>query len=456
MQKSDDGTIDTFSRLAKAYLSEVGNRRVFPSAAAIENLEQFDVPLQNDSRDPTKVLEELDAIGSPATVASAGGRYFGFVTGGVLPAPLGANLLAGVWDQNAGLDATSPVAAHLEEVCATWLTSIFGLPRSTGVGFVTGATMANFAALASARSAVLKGVGWDVEENGLFEAPPIQIVVGAEVHVSVLKALGLLGFGKKRVIRAAVDSQGRMRPETIPTLVGPSIICAQAGNVNTGAFDPLEAIYEKAREMNSWVHVDGAFGLWAAACPERAHLTKGLAGADSWATDAHKWLNVPYDSGLVFVRERQHLASAMATTAAYLASSAKREPFHYVPELSRRARAVEIWAALRSLGKNGLADMVNRNCELARLFAQKLKAAGHSVLNEVVLNQVLVSFGTPETTRRVIQAIQKDGTCWCGGTEWQGNTAMRISVSSWKTTDKDVEQSVQAILRIAASEFAGS
>lgn len=451
-----DEVINTFSRIAKTYLSEIESRGVFPSEEALRKIKQFDIPLQDSSKDPVEVLKELDELGSNATVANTGGRYFGFVIGGVLPAPMGANLLAGVWDQNAGLEATSPVAAQLEEICAKWLSSILGLPASTGAGFVTGATMANFSALAAARHALLKGIGWDVEENGLFEAPPIQIVVGAEVHVSVLKALSLLGFGKKRLIQAAIDSQGRMRPETIPTLQGPVIICAQAGNVNTGAFDPLEAICEKARTMNAWVHVDGAFGLWAAASAGSAYLTKGMSNADSWATDAHKWLNVPYDSGLVFVREPQHLVSSMSASAAYLDSSGKREPFHYVPELSRRARAVEIWAALRSLGKNGLAEMVDRNCKYARLFAEKLQAAGYAILNDVVLNQVLVSFGNSQTTQRVIRSVQKDGTCWCSGTEWQGKTAMRISVSSWKTTQNDVEKSLRAILRIAKNECGSS
>jgi glutamate/tyrosine decarboxylase-like PLP-dependent enzyme len=268
--------------------------------------------------------------------------------------------------------------------------------------------------------------------------------------VSVLKALSLLGLGRERVIRVAVDGQGRMRPEKIPALTEPAIICIQSGNVNTGAFDPAEEICGIAKASDSWVHVDGAFGLWAAACPDRAHLATGISAADSWATDAHKWLNVSYDSGIVFVAEPQHLKASMSASAAYLIAGDTREPSHYTPELSRRARGVEIWAALRSLGRNGLADLVERNCRYARRFAEGLKDAGYEVLNEVVLNQVLVSFGSSERTREVVRRVQEDGTCWCGGTDWQGHAAMRISVSSWATTEEDVERSLAAIIRLAS------
>jgi glutamate/tyrosine decarboxylase-like PLP-dependent enzyme len=310
--------------------------------------------------------------------------------------------------------------------------------------------MANFSALAAARHAMLGRLGWDVEVRGLFGAPPVTVIVGAEVHVSVLKALSLLGFGRERVVRVAVDSQGRMRAEAIPALTEPAIICIQAGNVNTGAFDPAAEICTIAKASGSWIHVDGAFGLWAAACPDRAHLAAGIPDAHSWATDAHKWLNVPYDSGIVFVADPQHLKASMSTSAAYLIAGDAREPSHYTPELSRRARGVEIWAALRSLGRSGLADLIERNCRYARRFAEGLKNAGYDMLNEVVLNQVLVSFGSSERTRRVARRIQEDGTCWCGGTEWQGHAAMRISVSSWATTAEDVEHSLEAIIRSAS------
>jgi glutamate/tyrosine decarboxylase-like PLP-dependent enzyme len=438
------------ARRAARYLESLDGRSVAPPPEAVERLAGFDVPLQPGSIAPQAVLAELDELGSPATVASAGSRYFGFVTGGSLPAALAATVLAGAWDQNAVFRVASPTAACIEAVCRRWLVDLFGLPAEAGIGFVTGATMANFSALAAARHALLARAEWDVEARGLFGAPPITVVVGAEVHVSVLKALSLLGLGRERVIRIPVDGQGRMRPDGIPALAEPAIICIQAGNVNTGAFDPAGEICAIARSSGSWVHVDGAFGLWAAVSPDRIHLTAGIPAAHSWATDAHKWLNVPYDSGLVFVREGERLKASMSSSAAYLIAGDTREPSHYTPELSRRARGVEIWAALRSLGRAGLADLIGRNCRYARRFGEGLTRAGYRVLNEVALNQVLVSFGDAERTRRVIAAVQREGTCWCGGTEWQGHSAMRISVSSWATTEEDVERSLQAIIRLAA------
>jgi glutamate/tyrosine decarboxylase-like PLP-dependent enzyme len=397
------------------------------------------------------VLDTLDRIGSPATMGMAGRRYFGFVIGGSLPAALAANWLAGAWDQCAGLFASSPIGAVLEEISLDWLLDVLELPPATGGAFVTGATMANFTALAAARDSVLARAGWDVEADGLFGAPPITVVVGDEVHPSLMKALGMLGLGRSRIVRVPVDGQGRMRAAEVPPLNGPAIVCTQAGNVNTGAFDPAAEICARAHLSGAWVHVDGAFGLWAAACPKYAHLTDGIAGADSWATDAHKWLNVPYDSGLAFVRDAASLQRAMSVTAAYLPLGERREPSQFTPELSRRARGVEIWAALKSLGRIGLADMIERNCRLARRFATELQRAGCEILNEVVLNQVLVSFGDATHTRQVIERVQREGTCWCGPTDWQGRTAMRISVSSWATRDEDVDRSVAAILRAAAT-----
>jgi glutamate/tyrosine decarboxylase-like PLP-dependent enzyme len=438
------------ARRSARYLEDLKERRVAPSLEAVVRLKGLDVPLQHESIAPMQVLAELDEFGSAATVASAGPRYFGFVTGGTLPAALAANVLAGAWDQNGLFHVASPPAACIEEVCRRWLVALLGLPAGAGVGFVTGATMANFSALAAARHALLGRLGWDVEARGLFGAPPIKVIVGEEVHVSVLKALSLLGLGRERVVRVPVDGQGRMRQEAIPTLSAPAIICIQAGNVNTGAFDPAGEICAIAQASDSWVHVDGAFGLWATACPDRAPLAAGIPSAHSWATDAHKWLNVPYDSGIVFVADPQHLKASMSSRAAYLIAGDAREPSHYTPELSRRARGVEVWAALRSLGCSGLADLIGRNCRYARRFAEGLKSAGYEVLNEVVLNQVLVSFGGIERTRRVIDRVQEDGTCWCGGTEWQGHVAMRISVSSWATTEADVERSLRAIIRLAA------
>ncbi|HJZ97377.1 MAG TPA: aminotransferase class V-fold PLP-dependent enzyme, partial [Candidatus Solibacter sp.] len=324
-----------------------------------------------------------------------------------------------------------------------------GLPPGTGGGFVTGATVANFTALAAARYEVLRRAGWDVSAQGLFGAPEIQVVLGEEAHPSVFKSLGLLGLGRDRVVKVPVDEQGRMRADALPSLRAPSIVCVQAGNVNTGAFDPVHEICARAHAAGAWVHVDGAFGLWAGASSKYAALVAGVAEADSWATDAHKWLNVPYDSGLALVRDPEILRAAMSLTAAYLQQGEHREPSQYVPELSRRARGIEIWAAMKSLGRSGLAELVECCCACARRFADGLRAAGFEVLNEVALNQVLVSFGDAEITQRVIAGVVEDGTCWVGGTVWQGRTAMRISISSWKTTFDDVDRSVEAMVRVA-------
>ncbi len=441
---------------ASQYLAEVNNRPVAPSPATVARLENLGGPLPEGPTDPAKVLALLDEIGSPATVATTGGRYFGFVIGGTLPAALAANWLAGAWDQNSAMQIMSPVAAKLEEIVQGWVLELLGLPSGSGAGFVTGTTMANFSGLAAARSALLQRTGWNVEENGLFEAPPIQVVVGQEVHVSVLRALTMLGLGRSRVVTVPADSQGRMRADSLPPLDPQTIICIQAGNVNTGAFDPAAEICARARDAGAWVHVDGAFGMWAAVSPLYKPLLNGVENADSWAIDCHKWLNVPYDSGIVVVREPSHLRRALSWgSAAYLAQGSGREPWQFTPDASRRARGIEMWAAIRSLGRLGLQEMIERNCRQARRFADRLRAAGFRMLNDVVLNQVLVSFGRPEVTRRVVAEIQAEGTCWCGGTEWQNQTAMRISVSSWATTDEDVDRSVAAMIRIAGSALAG-
>ena len=435
--------------LAAEYLAGLPTRSVAPTPAALARLHSLDRPFPDGPADPTAVLEELHAVGSPATMATAGGRFFGFVVGGSLPAALAASWLAAAWDQDAGLAVLAPGAAAFEEVALRWLLDALGLPPDCAGGFVTGATMANFTALAAARHAVLRRAGWDVEADGLFGAPPIGVVVGEEVHISVLKALGLLGLGRTRVTRVPTDPLGRIRADRLPPLDDRTIVCLQAGNVNTGACDPVRDICPVAHARGAWVHVDGAFGLWAAAAPARAHLVAGIAAADSWALDAHKWLNVPYDSGVALCRDGAALRAAMATQAAYLLQGTGREPDEYTPELSRRARGVEIWVALAALGRSGLADLVERCCRHAARFAAGLSAAGHEILNEVTLNQVLVRFGDDATTRRVIAALQADGTCWCGGTVWQGRTAMRISVSSWATTEQDVEHSLAAMIRIA-------
>ncbi len=439
---------ETADRAAR-YLAGIADRPVAPSPAAVAGLEALGGPLPDYPCDPMQVLALLDDVGSPATVATTGGRYFGFVVGGSLPASLAANWLAGTWDQNAAMHVMSPVAAKLEDIVLEWMVDLLGLPKGSGGGFVTGTTMANFSAVAAARTALLQRAGWNVEEDGLFGAPSMQVVVGEEVHVSLLKALSLLGLGRSRVTRVPVDGQGRMRADSLPPIDDRTLVCLQAGNVNTGAFDPAGEICARARDKGAWVHIDGAFGLWAAVSPHYAPLVAGAEAADSWAIDCHKWLNVPYDSAVAVVREPKYLQAAMSLSAAYLTPGAGREPWHFAPEASRRARAVELWAAIRSLGRSGVREMVERNCRQAKLFAERLRGAGFAVLNDVVLNQVMVSFGSEEETRRVIAGVQTDGTCWCGGTKWQGKAAMRISVSNWSTTDEDVERSVAAIIRIA-------
>src|SRR5712691_3457621 len=411
---------------AQRYVRAAPVRRVGPSEAAVSALAEFHETFPQSSCDPSNVIERLDEIGSAATVATTGGRYFGFVNGGMVPAAMAANWLAATWNQNAALRVMSPVAAELEEVAIRWVCEALGLPADCAGGLVTGATTANFTALATARYALLARAGWDVTADGMFSAPPIEVVVGAEVHASVLKALSLAGFGTKRVTIVEADSQGRMRADKLPRLGERTIVCIQAGNVNTGAFDPAAEICQAAKEQGAWVYVDGAFGLWAGLSPRYEHLTQGFALADSWATDAHKWPNVNYDSGIVMVRDGSALREAMTVSAAYLAPGARREPMHHTPDASRRARGVELWAALKSLGRAGLCDLIERTCALAKRFENGLRTAGFEVLNEVVINQVLVSFGDAATTREVIRRIQEDGTCWCGATEWQGQTAMLV------------------------------
>jgi glutamate/tyrosine decarboxylase-like PLP-dependent enzyme len=434
---------------AQCYRDGIAERRVAPGEKEVAALARFHEPFPQAPSDPRKVVEMLDEIGSPATVATTGGRYFGFVIGGSLPVVTAASWLASAWDQNTSLRVMSPVAAELEEVVLRWICEAFGLPPECEGGLVTCATTANFTALAAARYALLKKAGWDVEEEGMFGAPPLNVVVGAEVHASALKALSLAGFGKRRIRMVEADSQGRMRADKLPKMDERTIVCIQAGNVNSGAFDPAEEICVRAHEQGAWVHVDGAFGLWAGVSAKYKHLLRGFEKADSWATDAHKWPNVNYDSGVVLVRDGGPLRAAMTISAAYLAAGTRREGMNHAPEASRRARGVELWVALKTLGRRGLAELVERTCGHAQMFASGLRDAGFEVLNEVVINQVVVSFGSAEVTREVIRRIQEDGTCWCGGTEWQGKAAMRISVSSWATTEADVKRSLEAMVRIA-------
>ncbi|MFG6485388.1 pyridoxal phosphate-dependent decarboxylase family protein [Roseateles sp. BYS78W] len=442
--------LEDAARRAIGYLEGMGERRVAPDDAAVAALARLRVPLPDGPQPAAQTLSELDELGSPATLAMNGGRFFGFVIGASLPVSIASNWLTTAWDQNAALHASSPGVAVFESMALGWVLELLQLPATAGGAFVTGATMANFSALAAARHALLRREGWNVEADGLFGAPPITVVIGEEAHPTLLKSLGMLGLGRNRVVRVPVDGQGRMRADRLPALRGPTILCTQAGNVNTGAFDPFEPLVAAAHAQGAWVHVDGAFGLWAAASPAHAGLVSGMAAADSWATDAHKWLNVPYDSGIALVRDAQPLRAAMAISADYLPTESEfRNPSDYTPELSRRARGVDVWAALRTLGRSGVAALVERCCAHARHFADALAAEeGCQVLNDVVLNQVLVSFGDADRTRRVIAALQQEGSLWAGPTVWQGRTAMRLSVSSWATTDDDVTRSLAAIRRV--------
>ncbi|MEO6719034.1 MAG: aminotransferase class V-fold PLP-dependent enzyme [Ferruginibacter sp.] len=438
---------------ATRYLEELPTRRAFPDPDSLRLLEQLSIPLPEASKDPEAVLEILNTIGSVNTVASNGGRYFGFVFGGTLPAALGANWLAAVWDQNAVFKVSSPIAAQLEKVAGSWLLDLLQLPEKSAVGFVTGTTMANFCGVLAARHWIYERKGWNSKAKGINGAPPIRIIVGEEIHASMLRALIFAGFGTENLVRVPTDDQGRIIAEKMPELDDSTLVCLQAGNVNTGAIDPIETICAMANEKNAWVHVDGAFGLWARVSPTRWHLATGCELADSWAIDLHKWLNVPYDSGLVVCKDPKKLQEALSVSAAYLPDSVEPEPYFYTPEMSRRARGIETWAAIYSLGQSGVIDLVDRCCVYAQLFATNLAKAGFKILNVVTLNQVLVSFGDAIITNRIIKKIQDDGTCWCGGTVWKGITAMRISVSSWMTTQEDIELCSAAIIRIANEEM---
>jgi glutamate/tyrosine decarboxylase-like PLP-dependent enzyme len=424
------------------YVQSVESRPV----GSVADLSAFDGSLPEDPCDPMDTVALLDDAGSPGTVASTGPRYFGFVTGGTLPVALAAGWLGMAWDQNTALPVMSPVAAKLHSVTSHWLADLLGLP-ATAV-FVSGASMANATALSAARDRQLARAGWDAQADGLFGAPPITVVVGGAAHSTLTKALGMVGLGRDRVHRVPCDSQGRMVASELPDIQGPIIVCAQAGEVNTGAFDPVPEIVSWARDRDAWLHVDGAFGLWALADPALSHLTRGLADFDSWATDAHKWLNVSYDSGIVFVRDPADLRRSFAASAGYLPADNAFEAMHHTPQSSQRARQIEIWAVLRTLGRSGLRDLIARGCLAARQIADGLRHE-LTVVNDVVLNQVVVSAHDDETTARLIAAVQADGTCWCGPTSWHGRHAMRISVSGWNTTKSDVDATVEAILRCA-------
>ncbi len=446
--------LDAARKAAGDYLENVADRRVGASADGDTLRDQLRVPLSDGGEPAGEVLAALVRAGEIGTIATQGPRYFGFVTGGSLPVATAADWMVSAWDQNGALHVMSPLSAVVEEVVADWVRMLLVGGGDWSVGFVTGGHMANFTAMAAARRYVLLQRGWDVEKDGLAGAPPVTVLAGEEAHYTIATAVRLLGLGSERIVRIPADDQGRMDAQALrrrlQTVNGPSIVCAQAGNVNSGAFDPIEALADICREQGAWLHVDGAFGLWAAASPSLKPLVAGIERADSLATDAHKWLNVPYDCGLVLCAHAGAHRGAMTVAASYIETTlSERDARAYVPEESRRARGIPVYAVLRTLGTHGLANMIDTCCRHARRFAEGLADAGYEILNDVVLNQVLVAFGDDDTTRRVIRGVQADGTCWCGGTQWRGRAAMRISVASWATTEADVERCLHAITAVA-------
>jgi glutamate/tyrosine decarboxylase-like PLP-dependent enzyme len=444
--------------IASRYLDDVATRHVGGTATRQQLLEALGGPLPQSPSDPLAVLEELVERADPGIVASTGPRYFGFVTGGAVPVTVAADWLGSAWDQNACLYVLAPAVAVMEDIVAGWILELLDLPRQAGVGFVSGCHLANFTCLAAARHEVLRRVGWNVETHGLQRAPRVRVLVGGEAHVTAIGALRYLGFGSEELEVVAVDEQGRMRADALAAALAddsaPTIVCAQAGNVSTGASDPFDAIVEAAHARGAWVHVDGAFGLWAAAVPGLRDQVRGIEKADSWATDAHKWLNVPYDSGIAIVADAAPHRAAMGLKASYLqrGGDEERVGMDWVPDSSRRSRVLPLYALFRALGREGITGIITRNCALARRMADRLAAQpGIRILNAVVLNQVLVQFTDDDTTRRVIAAVQADGTCWAGGALWQGRQAMRIAVSNWSTTEADIDQSAEAMLRAFSS-----
>ena len=431
---------------AYEYIDQLNSMSVYPMKSKLEQLSVFDGPLPDDSTEPTEILHKLHQFGSPATVAQSGGKYFGFVSGGIIPVSMAAKWLTDVWDQNSGLFHTSPISSKLEDVCEKWVVELLGLPINTAAGFVSGTSVASICAIVAARNDLLMAQGYDVYRNGLFGAPEIRVVLGEQAHSSIWKALSMLGFGKDKAEIVPSDKNGAMIVSQIPKLDNGTLLIAQAGNANGGCFDDLEAICDLANDSGSWVHIDGAFGLWAAASLKRKHLTKGLEKADSWSADAHKTLNAPYDSGIVLCKNRDALVNAMRASGSYIQYSDHRDGMLYVPEMSKRSRAVELWAILKYLGKTGVASLVDGLCDKAVYFADKLKENGFNIANDVVFNQIIVKCETPQLTSQTLLRIQKSGECWCGGAIWENEPCIRISVCSWQTTISDIDECVKTFV----------
>jgi len=429
----------------KEYVSTINKRHVFPTKAALDNLSSFDEALPQMSSDANAVIQQLHQFAAPATVATTGGRYFGLVVGGSTPAAMGAAMLTSAWDQVAILEAASPASIYLERIAAKWVLELLALPANSSVGFTTGTSVGNMICLAAARNAQYEKLGVNFDEVGMVSAPPLTIIVSEQAHVTVFKALGLLGFGKNQIIKIPCDKEGRIIPDALPDLGKDSIVCLQAGNVNSGASDYFEQIIAPARAAGAWVHVDGAFGLWACASSRKKQLLTGVEHADSWATDGHKWLNTPYDCGMAICRHPQAVHNVMTTVAPYLTEDNEAPPKDMVPEFSRRARGVEVWAAIKEMGSEGVADLVDRCCFYAGELSKGLKEIGYTILNDVQLNQVVATIGNAEQLQKILSLVQAEGECWFGATFWQGQHAFRLSVSSWATTDKDIKRALESI-----------
>ena len=438
------------------YMENILNQSVFPSKSALDGLNAFKEPLQLEYGNPYKILDLLHNNGSPATIAQTGGRYFGFVNGGIVPVALAAKWLSDTWDQNAALYVISPIASVLEDVCEKWLVDLFKFPINTAAGFVGGSSTATLCGLTAGRNYLLNKLGYDVSKNGLFGAPEIRVILGEGAHSTVYKALSILGLGSERLIKVPVDDQGRIKPELVPELNERTLLILQAGNINSGAFDDFKTLCQKARKSGAWVHVDGAFGLWAAASDNLNYLTNGVELADSWSVDAHKTLNAPYDNGIILCNNREALTNALHMTGSYIIYSDHRDGMLYTPDMSRRARIVELWATLKSLGKRGVSELVEDLHDKAKYFADALGKDGFIIKNKVCFNQILVSLGNPNTTENVLRHIQNSKECWCGGAKWNNESVIRISVCSYRTTYKDIDRSVNAFVKAKEEVLSGN
>ena len=452
--RSFSSLLDKARQFAGEYINGLEQRPVFPSEASLQAMNKLDEPFPETSSDPASVLKQLHEIGSHAAVTQTAGRYFGFVNGGMLPVGLAAKWLGDVWDQNTAHYVMSPIDSRLEEICERWIVSLLGLPAQTAAGFVSGTTIANFAGLCAGRNELLRRRGWDVARKGLYGAPRIRVIAGADAHAAVYKSISMLGLGSENVELVPADDQGRMRPDEMPKLEESALVVTQAGNVNSGAIDPVGQICERAQSTGSWVHVDGAFGLWARVVPSLRDVCDGIEKADSWSVDAHKTLNVPYDSGLILCRNREALMNAFKASASYFQWSEHRDGMNFRPSMSSRARVIELWAVLKALGREGVQRLVEQLCENAREFARRLSDQEFQIHNEVIFNQVLVSCGDDALTKATLQNIQRSGECWCGGSTWHEKAVIRISVCDWATTAKEIERSVRAF--ITARSAAGA